>query len=337
MPQMKFPIPERDTDLEGLKGIVAQYSKTLSWLLRNLDWTNVTSPITYEQIKKPENNNTMIDEYGINPAFLERYNRCWNSSFEVFDSTTLVPKYWQGGVADPDSYYDNNYSMKIASGGIASQVQDAGVGMADPEWWGNGNTRISFRVKGGAFSVAVIRLSDDSPLVITDNSDTNNPVSGLYLSYSAASDWFTVSFYLVNPAGTGKIYISINNTSATDVYIDAVQIEPDYTGKWRGLYRDGPMSVASPVSGGDGIIEYSIAEFNSAGVEFVLENGYVDMPIPSATIIGGNNKYPAITFTQETISETLCYSKITVVPEAGSTGTFITLSAICGGTAVLKP
>lgn len=87
----------------------------------------------------------------------------------------------------------------------------------------------------------------------------------------------------------------------------------------------------------EGIIEYGLAAFNLAGVEFVLENGYVDMPIPSATIIGGNNKYPAVTFTQETISDMLCYSKITVVPEAGSTGDYITLSAVCGGTVVVKP
>ena len=337
MPQAKFPVPERDTDLEGLKGIVAQYSKTLSWLLHNLDWTNVTSPITYEQIENPENNENMIDDYGINPAFLERYNRCWNSSFEVYDATTLVPKYWTGGVADPDSFYDNDYSMKIASGDIASQVEVDGVGMADPSWWGNGNTRVSFRVKGGSFAVAVAKLSDSAALTITDNSDTANPVSGLYLTYPASSDWNTVSFYMVNPAGTGKIFVSVNNTSLTDVYIDAVQIEPDYTGKWRGIYRDGPKSVAATTTDGGGIVEYGVADFNVAGVEFVLENGYVDMPAPSVSIIGGNNKYPAIAFTQETISDILCYSKITVVPEAGSTGTHINMSAVCGGTVVAKP
>jgi len=259
MPQMKFPIPERDTDLEGLKGIVAQYSKTLSWLLAHLDWNNVNLVAS--------NAETPVDSYGINPFFIRCYpNKCWNSGFEGFNATTLKPDYWSVGAVSPDATFNGSYSLKLTDGQVCQQEQVAGVGMADPAWWAEFTpyTRVAFKAKGDPVTVSVHKLSDDSALILTDESGN----IGTSITYPSASDWVVGHrTFQVNTSGTpGKIYVKFS--AGGTVYIDDVDIAPDFTGKWPMLYQDGPKSI------GVGAVS-----FNPVTGEVVLSNVIGILPV----------------------------------------------------------
>lgn len=202
-------------------------------------------------------NEAMFDKYGINPFYIRRYpNKCWNSSFEGFDKDTKKPHFWSGGVSDSAAAYDGTYSLKLTNGEASQQEEVDGVGMADPAWWVaiTPYTRVSFKQKAGPITVSVHRKSDNQALTLTDE----NGNTGSSITYASVLDWATGhrTFKVNTSSSPGKIYIKF--VAGGDVYIDAVDIGPDFTGKWPPYYADGPKSIGAeqvafdPAEGGGG-------------------------------------------------------------------------------------
>lgn len=227
--------------------------RELSWLLRHLDQDNITQYVTY-------NEEVFFDASGINPDFIKRFpNKIINSGFERFRPGETSPMYWTGdGVVTADSNFDGTYSLQLEPGEYIEQgILDDGVTSAgpDPDWWSAQQTRAAFKHKGGAVRVKVLLVSDDSTHTLTDNSDEDNEVSGSYIDYSAVENWEDGhhTFYFQPEAGAGRVKLRFENVDPTDsLYLDSIQMEPDFTGKWPSIYTYGPRSfpledIASPV------------------------------------------------------------------------------------------
>jgi hypothetical protein len=345
-------------DVQDLKRIIDKYNENfryLDWLLNhmNLDTANF-SPTTIQIVPPEEGKDTVVDPFGINPEYIKfSPNKCYNSSFEVFDSETLKPDYWDtDGIVSPDATFADTYSLKLTAGQGAQQKEVDGEGLYDPAWvsW-TPDTRFSFRAKGngGKVTVCVLQGGVPQPLWVWVTNAKGQKVkqtttSPHAITFDAGVDWpVSLRTFAVTPGGSGPITLAFVNTGSVDIYIDAITLEPDWTGRWPSFYTHGPHSapVAAPAS--DTYLEYGSADWSSAGAEFVLENGYTDAPVVTAGIEGTNaNEVTAgITLFTKHIQATVngvadCYSKIQVIPRGTSipttlTGGKITLMAVCTG------
>jgi len=194
-----------------------------------------------DKLQPAKNNEKPVDSYGFNPFFIKRFpNKIWNSSFEAFNSTALKPYYWSAGVSSPDASWDSDYSLKLSPGQICEQEEISNTGFVNPDWWDDLDTRTSFRHKLSSVRVWVVRVSTDESLTLTDN-DSN---TGSYLDFPLADNWNDGyrTFKFTPPASCGKVKVKFQNTGSSDLYIDAVQMEPDFTGKWPSFYTHGPKS-----------------------------------------------------------------------------------------------
>lgn len=207
------------------------------------------------------NEEVAIDQFGINPKFVKNFpNKCWNSGFENYDPVTNVPLYWEGATISPNAVWEGDVSAEIPPSGVLIQSPIGGEGLAHPEWWGYQTTRISFRYKWGGVRVEVLRADtlENIPLVyeyteeveetLPDGTKQTKIVEKEelrdFLEYPFVENWDggLVNFRFSPPVGP-RIKLKITNLSDTSsAYVDAVQIEPDFTGKWPSIYTAGPKS-----------------------------------------------------------------------------------------------
>lgn len=341
-------------DANDIRRIIDAFNanmRYLDWLLNrgNLDTVNIKPEIVQMFVPVDSEKNPPVDAYGLNPEYLKFFpNKAWNSSFEVFDTATLKPKYWDtDGVVSADANFDNTYSLKLAPGQYAQQAEVDGKGLADPGWWPwCPETRIGFRVKGagGRVGVQVIQSGAAVPLWMWTKDTKGNwvksaPAPAIVLD--AAPDWpvaLRTFAAQTSPAG-GRMALRFENTGTADVYIDAVTIEPDWTGRWPSFYTHGPESSGAAAAGEE-YLEYGSADWNAAGVEFVLVNAYDYEPVATVSISGNPTDFSSavmlvIKHVKEIIGGAERYSRIQVYPKASSlpspTGAKITLQAICRG------
>lgn len=204
-----------------------------------------STPARYGLRIKGDNGELMLDEYGIDPRFIKAFkNMIWNSSFERFDTTTKIPQYWSGGEATASSSFDNTHSMKLDIGQMSEQTQSIGgyTPRPDPAWWDNKRTRVSFFKKGGDVQVQVFSEFDFSPFALTDEDGTTQT----YYNTGPSSNWddgrYTFSF---EPTKSGRVWMRFSNIGGGSAYIDAVQMEPDFNGKYPSFYTNGPYSVSA--------------------------------------------------------------------------------------------
>lgn len=255
--------------------------------------------IVAEEMEKwlAENGRLVFDKKGINPDFIKRFpNKIVNSGFEWYDNDTMEPMYWTGdGIVTTDSNWDGTVALLLTPGQITEQgMLDSGTHAgADPAWWQNTQTRVSFKHKGGAVRVRVQKVSDNSNYALVDNSDEVNPVAGTSIDYAAAENWQDGyhTFYFQPAVGGGKVKIVFENVDATiDVYLDAVQIEPDFTGKWPSLYSAGPRSIpmgdVNAIIKIDEYVEYALKDWHNAGVSFLFVQAYTVEPVVSVSVQG---------------------------------------------------
>lgn len=196
-----------------------------------------------------KNASIMINEWGMNPDFIKRFpNKIINSGFEWYDEVTSAPAYWDTtGKVTKNSNWDGTVALQLAPTQYIEQGMltiDTHAG-ADPAWWDNIQTRVSLKYRGGAIKVKVLKVSDSSAYTIFDNS-ADIIRSGLFLDYPVSPNWDDgyVSIYFTPIPGAGKVKIRVENIdAASNAYIDAVQIEPDFTGMWPSLYSSGPRSL----------------------------------------------------------------------------------------------
>lgn len=266
MPIIEFPVISYDDFEKDPHRMIDKINDTfrqLDWLLNRerLDGQNINQTVIQIIPPDPEKQQP-VDPYGLNPEYIKFYpNKCWNSSFEMFDTVTLKPKYWNTtGIVSSYANFDNTYSLKLTPGQYAQQTEESGEGLADPGWWPWClETRISFRVKGNGGKVRVQVLQGSAvPLWVwvqdaKGNLVKSNPAS--YLDFNAASDWpVALQTFAAQTSPTGgKIALRFENVGTVDVYIDAVTIEPDWTGRWPSFYTHGPKSVAAATGAGESV------------------------------------------------------------------------------------
>lgn len=285
-------------DIRRIIDVINANFSYLDWLLNNgnLDTTNIKPEII--QVFVPP-----VDQFGINPEYLKFYpNKCWNSSFELFDQTTLKPKYWDtNGVVSADANFDNTYSLKLAPGQYARQVEVEGEGLANPGWWSwCAETRISFRVKGagGKVGVQVIQGGVAVPLWVWVKDAKGNwvksaPASSLV--FDAAPDWPTAlrTFAAQTSPTGGKMTLWFENVGEADVFVDAVTIEPDWNGRWPSFYTHGPRSTPEYHRAYAGAVVYSGTSDATLTIYFdcifVQEPVIVCSPVFDGTVVNDEN------------------------------------------------
>lgn len=227
------------------------------------------------------NGELMLDEYGIDPRFVKSFkNMIWNSSFERYDPVTKIPQYWTGGESFSTSSFDNSHSMKLEVGETSEQTGPVGGfnPRPTPASWGGRTGRFSFAKKGGAVQVQIFRGYDHTPYDLTDEEGNTKP----YYNTAESINWddgrYTFSF---EPDSPGNVWARFSNIGTSVAYIDAVQLEPDFNGKYPSFYTHGPHSVSAE--------------------EIPMSNTwleYVNVPYASAISVEFNRKYtlpPTIT------------------------------------------
>lgn len=169
------------------------------------------------------------------PANLRFYkNLCRNSSFEQPGTAGAKPTDWTGGVLSPDASWYGTHSLKLTTGQTSQQEPAA---LVTATWYNSKATWVVYRHKFGAVRCEV--LTDTGTVIYTKNE-------------TYVSDWpdGQVAF-LFQPGTAAKFGIRFTNIDPSqDVYIDAVQIEPDFNGKFPSIYADGPFSAEGGTSGG---------------------------------------------------------------------------------------
>jgi phage minor structural protein len=196
-----------------------------------------------------------VDEWGLNPEFIKRFpNKILNSGFEhyfVHSGATAQypgrPLYWAGdGVCTTWANFEGDVSLELMAGQAIEQgmLDAANHAGADPAWWQSLQTRVSFRQKGAAARVWVRRVSDNLPYTLTDNSGAM-PRTGAFLDFSSVDNWENGlrTFFFQPTAGDGRVKVCFQNIGTSPLYLDAVQIEPDFTGRWPSFYTPGPRSL----------------------------------------------------------------------------------------------
>lgn len=115
-----------------------------------------------EQTGVGTNKYVAFDQWGINPDFIKRFpNKVVGSGFEWYDGTTGRPYFWDtNGRSTDASNWEGTVALRLNPGQTAKQgslfpVHKGTLAGADPAWWDNHQTRVSFKHKGGAVRVKV--------------------------------------------------------------------------------------------------------------------------------------------------------------------------------------
>jgi len=201
------------------------------------------------EIKNSAGTSTILDEYGIDPKFLDYYkNMVINSSFECFDDVTKIPTFWSAGESYTGSAFHGTYSLKLTAGETSIQTAPswaAGV-VLNPEWWDSLVARVSFYRKLGEVTIKIKDITNSTYYTLTDEEGN----TGTSIVFATNTSWVeSRSSITFDPNETGhetcvNCAVEFTNSHATDsCYIDAVQLAPDFTGKWSQIYKDGQYSV----------------------------------------------------------------------------------------------
>ena len=210
--------------------------------LGNNDGSVSISPTGIE-IKNTDGVTTILDEYGIDPRFLDySKNMIYNSSFECFDQITKVPVYWSLGESSASSSFNGTYSLKLTAGQVCLQ---SGTSI-DPAWWGSTVARVSFYRKFGEVTIKIKDITNSTYFTLTDE-DGN---TGTQIDYARTTLWVDTRVSVTfDPLESGhatctNCAVEFTNSHVSEAcYIDAVQMTPDFTGKWSQLYKNGQYSV----------------------------------------------------------------------------------------------
>lgn len=183
-----------------------------------------------------------ITSAGINMYVIDYFkNMVYNSSFEIFDSSTLTPAYWQGdGVSDPNSNFYGDYSCKLATTEYIEQTSSAYI---NPAFFDNETARVSFHRKLGQMKLEVYDVTNASNFTLTAEDGS----TGTSITFDANSNWqasrVSAGFDPTEHGSCTQLKIKITNVHVSQTgYIDAVMLAPDYSGTLPQIYKDGPRS-----------------------------------------------------------------------------------------------
>jgi len=305
---MEIPRPSRDSDVNVTVDNIFRYivglEDTLAYMFRHIGSDNVPDQsLTFDKLSggsidltgevaiKGEKETTILDEFGLDTRFIKwGKNFAKNSSFEIFDATTLIPKYWSAGVVTSGSNFFGTYSMKLAP----AQTTESSF-TANPTWWNSISkfTRVSFHKKLGATTITVYD-QDDTAIEIT-NQDGNY---GTSLEFEYNGNWVAESYSINFAHGDAtNIKVQFENTDGTyDCYLDGLIIEADYTRKRPSFYSDGPYSLgyANGLSSSSSTV-YEYRDSNASAVEVTTSE--TEIATKTITLTGTSDIY--ISFSAE--------------------------------------
>ncbi|MBT9143911.1 MAG: hypothetical protein DDT29_02325 [Dehalococcoidia bacterium] len=259
------------------------------------------------------------DAHGLNPEFIKFYpNVCRNSGFEVFGSDMRPASWNTTGVSSPDARFDSTVSLRLAPGQFAEQIAP---GLPDPAWWSAHQTRVSFRIKGGPVRVSVVQGAAAVPLwrweVVATRDTQVHTTAPHILTFSGATDWFDGfrTFAAVPTVVGGPIRLRFENSGTVDVFIDAVTIEADWTGRHPSFYTPGPVStpVVVPLVINARTASYTLTLSDADGVLITMDGAAaMTLTVPTAATV------PFRIGTQILVKQ-LGAGQVTITPATGVT------------------
>lgn len=218
-----------------------------------LDVPTVVDPETGE-----ENDQPLADAFEenpqklINPEYFYRFkNMINNSSFEVFDGTTMIPYGWDNGVVSEDAAMFHTHSLKLTGGQIAKQTSPH---QADINWlkgaYDTEDVVLCFYHKFDACTVKVYDVANEEYLTLTElDTDLTELVEGQTIEYPYAPNWnqYRCMVKFTPAANTRKVRVEFgcNGGNKGECYIDAPSMEPYVAGEYPSIYKDGIYSISA--------------------------------------------------------------------------------------------
>jgi len=189
----------------------------------------------------------------INPEDFYRFkNMVDNSSFEVFDGITLVPYGWDNGKVSADAAMFGTRSLKLEPGDTAKQTEKH---CADVTWsyeaYNTTDLILSFYHKFGGCTVSVYDIENGYYMHLQplDSNLQEEGETTLVVAYPYKANWNKYRNYIkITPeATTRKIRIEFTcpQSANSEVYIDAVSLEPFVENEYPSIYKDGRYSLAA--------------------------------------------------------------------------------------------
>lgn len=234
---------------------VATLKAKLEKQIGDLNVPTITNPDTGEQEKQPISNALEQNPQKlINPEYFYRFkNMINNSSFEVFNGTTLVPLGWDNGVVSEDASMFQSHSLKLTSGQTAKQTTQH---QADVTWmkgaYDTNDVILCFYHKFDAVIVKVYDVVNEQYLSLTElDSDLSELRTGtVSVEFPYAKNWnqYRCMVKFTPQDTTEKIRVEFTCKSGGtkgECYIDAPSMEPFVEGEYPSIYKDGLYSISA--------------------------------------------------------------------------------------------
>lgn len=250
-------------DFDKFLTVVGKLIVGQSLEIRNSSGSDATIVINGSGItvKGEDGSKTVMDSHGIDPVWLDPFkNMVHNSQFEVVDISGIPERWDTDGTTTTSSNFYGSRSLKLALGQSAMTGTE---GRIDPSWYERRMSRLSFHKKGDTVRVRVASFVNGVRTDLTLKDDITG-VTGTYIDYVANTSWWDSRYSLTftPPVNSTDLRIEFESMDGV-VYLDAVMLQPSFSMKWPGIYKDGPNS--SPVGNGIATTSWVSANYSSIG------------------------------------------------------------------------
>lgn len=229
-------------------GEIASLEKRLG----NLQVPTVTDPETGEEVDQPLSEALQQNPQNIiNAEYFYRFkNMIDNSSFEVFDGTTMIPYAWDNGVVSAQASMFGTYSLHLTNGQVCRQKDKF---CADVTWMKNAydtdEVILSFYHKFDPVTVRVYDIENETYLALTAlKEDLSEDGFSYAITFPYEENWdrFRCMVKFTPLSTTKRVKIEFECESGSEgCYIDAVSMEPYEEGQYPSIYKDGRYSVSA--------------------------------------------------------------------------------------------
>ena len=233
-------------------GEIASLEKRLEREIGSLKVPTVTDPETGEEVNQPLSDALQQNPQNIiNAEYFYRFkNMIDNSSFEVFDGTTMIPYAWDNGVVSPEASMFGTYSLHLTSGQVCRQKDKF---CADVTWMKNAydteDVILSFYHKFDPVTVRVYDIENESYLALTAlKEDLSEEGYSYAITFPSEMNWdrFRCMVKFTPLATTKRVRVEFTcGSGSKGCYIDAVSMEPYEEGQYPSIYKDGRYSVSA--------------------------------------------------------------------------------------------
>lgn len=233
-------------------GEIASLEKRLEREIGNLQVPTITDPETGEEVDQPLSEALQQNPQNIiNAEYFYRFkNMVDNSSFEVFDGTTMIPYAWDNGVVSPEASMFGTYSLKLTAGQVSRQKDKF---CPDITWlkgaYNTDEVILSFYHKFDPVTVKVYDIENETYLALTAlKQDLSEEGYGYAITFPYEENWdrFRCMVKFTPLSTTKRVRIEFSCGSGKEgCYIDGVSMEPYEEGQYPSIYKDGRYSVSA--------------------------------------------------------------------------------------------